>query len=107
MKEKEEDEQEEQHSVKQFSAVSPKVNTTDQSRVGLFTDIEKKTQICFHDTPGATYIKYGKFYSRHLITQAWSLLYRCDQAVFVVDSVKKLNEQVRAAVKRLKKSKQT
>lgn len=87
---------------KQISAVSEKSNTTYDTKLGIFTDIEQKTQIYVYDTPGATQVQYKKKKSRFLVTRAWGKLYEVDEALFVVDSVKRMTDSLKKAVLRLK-----
>jgi small GTP-binding protein len=81
------------------SAVSPKYNTTREPTKGILT--EQSTQLCFYDTPGAIGVD-NKADTKILITKAWNIMNECDKVLFVVDSVKHLNEALRSAVKRLR-----
>lgn len=55
------------------SAVSNKQNTTDEAATGVFTDIERKTQIVLTDTPGVTKAS-NSMRSSLLVTKAWNVL---------------------------------
>ena len=83
------------------SAVSNKYNTTFEATKGYFTDINRKVQLGFVDTPGVTKANRNMT-SRLLVSRAWNELPDNDLAIFVVDSVKRLDFEVREAVKRLK-----
>jgi GTP-binding protein Era len=83
-----------------LSAVSNKRATTDEAVTGVYTNIEKRTQIVFYDTPGIT--QYYKN-TRHFVTKAWEVLDTCDKALFVVDSVKRVDDAIKEALHRLKK----
>jgi len=85
-----------------ISAVSNKSNTTDEDIEGVYTNIEKRTQLIFHDTPGITKIWKS---SKHYVTRAWDVLDSCDKALFVIDSVKRVDDAIREALKRLKRMK--
>jgi GTPase Era involved in 16S rRNA processing len=37
-----------------ISAVSNKYNTTDEAVLGVYTDLNSKSQLCIYDTPGVT-----------------------------------------------------
>lgn len=84
------------------SAVSDKYNTTDEAVLGVFTDIERKTQIVLTDTPGAS--KASKsMRSNLLVTKAWNVLQDNEQAIFVVDAAKRMSFEVKQALIRLNK----
>ena len=83
-----------------LSAVSNKRATTDEAVTGVYTNIEKRTQIVFYDTPGITQ-NYKN--TRHFVTRAWEVLDTCDKALFVVDSVKRVDAAIKEALHRLKK----
>ena len=55
------------------SAVSDKYNTTWEATMGVFTDIERKTQIELTDTPGATKAS-NSMRSNLLVTKAWDVI---------------------------------
>jgi GTPase Era involved in 16S rRNA processing len=80
-----------------ISAVSNKTNTTDNSLMGLYTDIETKTQLHFWDTPGVTKAS-NSMRSSKLVTKAWDTIEESDQVMFVVDSVKRLSFEVRKSL---------
>ena len=87
-----------------ISAASPKAMTTAESVKGVFTNLETRTQLVFHDTPGA--IKSSKNYvSTHIQTKSWSILGEVDQVCFVVDSVKRVDFLVKESIKRLLRNK--
>lgn len=50
-------------------------------------------------------MQYKKKKSRFLVTRAWGKLYEVDEALFVVDSVKRMNDSLKKAVLRLKETK--
>ena len=56
---------------KHCSAVSGKSNTTDEVMKGIFTNIEKKTQLIFYDTPGIIQVYKG---TNSFVTEAWDQL---------------------------------
>ena len=85
-----------------ISAVSNKYNTTDEAKLGIYTDYESNSQICIYDTPGVTKAS-NSLKSKILITKAWEKIADADMAMFVVDSVKKLDFEVKEAVLRLKR----
>lgn len=82
------------------SAVSNKANTTDEAIVGAYTNIEKRTQLVFYDTPGI--VKRYKN-TKHYVTAAWDTLSNCDKALFVVDSTKRMDDSLKEALHRLKR----
>lgn len=84
---------------KELSAVSNKSHTTDKDVVGIYTNIEKKTQIVLHDTPGIARINK---HSNQFITRAWKILQECDKVLLVVDAVKRLDDPLREAIYRLR-----
>jgi ribosome biogenesis GTPase A len=55
---------------KNISAVSNKVNTTDEASKGIFTDVARKTQLALVDTPGVTKAS-NTMRSKLLVTRAW------------------------------------
>lgn len=71
---------------------------------GVFTDVERRTQVVFIDTPGAVKMN-NSMRSNLLVSKAWHHIYDQDLAIFVVDSVKRLSLDVRSAIVRLSKSK--
>jgi len=81
------------------SAVSPKYNTTRESTKGILT--EHNTQLCLYDTPGAIGVN-NNANTKILVTKAWNIMNECDKVLFVVDSVKHLNEALKSTVKRLR-----
>lgn len=83
-----------------ISAVSNKVNTTDDATLGVFTDIPSRTQLLIYDTPGVTKAS-NSLRSKLLVTKAWSTISDMDHVVFVVDSAKRLCFEVKEALKRL------
>ena len=87
-----------------ISAVSNKYNTTDEAKLGIFTDYNTKSQLCLYDTPGVTKAS-DSLKSKLLVTKAWDKIADADMAMFVVDGVKKLDVQVKEAIMRLKKFK--
>ena len=87
---------------KNISAVSNKVNTTDEASKGFFTDIARKTQLSLVDTPGVTKAS-NTMRSKLLVTRAWECIEEADQVIFVVDSAKRLSFEVKEALIRLKK----
>mmetsp|Transcript_17539 Transcript_17539/g.29587 ORF Transcript_17539/g.29587 Transcript_17539/m.29587 type:complete len:304 (+) Transcript_17539:458-1369(+) len=90
---------------KNVSAVSNKVNTTDEKVEGIMTDFDNKTQIIFTDTPGAVRPFSRSPRSNLLISKAWDALSETDMAIFVLDSVKRLNEEIKGSLIRLKNTK--
>ena len=87
-----------------ISAVSNKYNTTDEAKLGIFTDYNTKSQLCLYDTPGVTKASES-LKSKLLVTKAWEKIADADMVMFVVDGVKKLDMQVKEAILRLKKYK--
>ena len=85
-----------------ISAVSNKSNTTDEAIQGVYTNIENRTQLIFYDTPGITQLFKS---SKHFVTRAWETLDTCDKALFVVDSVKRVDDAIKEALRRLKRMK--
>jgi GTPase Era involved in 16S rRNA processing len=53
------------------SAVSDKYNTTDDKVLGIYTDMDIKTQIVLMDTPGVTKMN-NSIRSNLLVSKAWS-----------------------------------
>ena len=68
--------------------------------MGVFTDIESKTQLVLKDTPGVTKAS-NSMRSNLLVTRAWDCIEESDHVVFVVDSAKRLSFEVREALIRL------
>lgn len=91
---------------KEVSAVSNKVNTTQESTLGVYTDLERKTQLLFTDTPGVTKAS-NSMRSNLLVTKAWECIEESDTVVFVVDSAKRLSFEVREALIRLNRRAQS
>lgn len=91
---------------KTVSAVSNKSYTTDNSVLGVYTDLPTKTQLCLHDTPGATKA-FNNSKSSLLVTRAWETIEDCDKVIFVADAVKHVNTAIKDAVKRLRNSTRT
>lgn len=90
---------------REVSAVSNKVNTTQESTLGVYTDLERKTQLVFTDTPGVTKAS-NSMRSNLLVTRAWECIEESDHIVFVVDSAKRLSFEVREALIRLNRRSQ-
>ena len=86
------------------SAVSNKYNTTDEAIKGYTTDYESKCQLCLIDTPGVTKAS-NNLRSKLLVSKAWNKIEESDMVMFVVDSVRKLDVQVKESVIRLKRIK--
>ena len=84
------------------SAISNKYNTTYEETMGVFTDIERKTQIVLTDTPGATKAS-NSVRSNLLVTKAWGCIEENDQVIFVVDAAKRMSFEVKSALIRLNK----
>ena len=84
--------------------MSNKYNTTDEPILGVYTDYENKTQLCIHDTPGVTKAS-NSMRSKLLISKAWNKIEDSDMVMFVVDSVKKLDFEVKESILRLQKIK--
>ena len=53
------------------SAVSNKYNTTDEPKLGIYTDYQTNTQLCLIDTPGVTKAN-NSLRSNLLVTKAWN-----------------------------------
>ncbi len=51
-----------------------------------------------YDTPGIT---KTKAHSKHYITRAWDVIPDCDLLLFVYDAVKRIDDPVRHALRRL------
>ena len=85
---------------KGISSVSNKSNTTNKDIHGIYTNIESKTQILFHDTPGITRRFQG---TSQYTTIAWETLGDCDKVLLVVDSLKRLDDPLREVIQRLKR----
>ena len=85
-----------------ISAVSNKSNTTDEAIKGVYTNIEKRTQIVFYDTPGIIQVYKN---TRQYTTVAWDILSECDKALFIVDSTKNVDDSIKEALNRLKRIK--
>lgn len=84
-----------------ISAVSNKYNTTDEAKLGIYTDYDSKSQLCLFDTPGVTKAS-NSLKSKLLVSKAWSKIDDADMVMFVVDSVKKLDFEVRESILRLR-----
>lgn len=82
------------------SAVSDKYNTTDDTIKGIYTSFDSRTQIVMMDTPGVTKTS-NSMRSNLLVTKAWNEIPSQDLAIFMVDSVKRLSMDIKAAVVRL------
>lgn len=87
---------------RQISAVSNKVNTTDEAVLGVYTDLESRAQLVINDTPGVTKASQ-RLRSQLLVTKAWQTVKDSEHVVFVVDSCKRLSFEVRGALSRLQK----
>lgn len=87
---------------KSISAVSNKYNTTDEAKLGIYTDYDSKSQLCIYDTPGVTKAS-NSLKSKLLVSKAWNKIEDADLVMFVVDSVKKLDFEVKESILRLKK----
>jgi GTP-binding protein Era len=85
-----------------ISAVSNKYNTTDEAKLGIYTDYDTKAQLCLFDTPGVTKAS-NSLKSKLLVSKAWNKLEDSDMVMFVVDSVRKLDFEVRESILRLRK----
>jgi GTP-binding protein Era len=85
-----------------ISAVSSKAHTTGEKIEGSFTDLEKRTQLIFIDTPGAGR-SLNKMTSSKLVSREWGCLEESDLAMFVVDSVRRLDFDTKESLKRLNK----
>ena len=70
--------------------------------MGVFTDIERKTQIKLTDTPGATKAS-NSMRSNLLVTRAWDCIEENDQVIFIVDAAKRMSFEVKSALIRLNK----
>ena len=77
-----------------ISATSNKTNTTSEAAKGIFTDIERKTQLVFTDTPGVTKAS-NSMRSSLLVTKAWEEIEENDQVIFIVDAAKRLSFEVK------------
>lgn len=82
------------------SAVSDKYNTTDDTIKGIYTSFDSRTQIVMMDTPGVTKTS-NSMRSNLLVTKAWNEIPSQDLAIFMVDSVKRLSMDIKAAIVRL------
>ena len=80
-------------------AVSRKVNTTAKNQEGIKTI--NNTQIVFHDTPGII-STHGEL-TNSISTKGWEAISECAVTFFVVDAVKMLENDVKAACSRLQK----
>lgn len=89
---------------KNVSAVSDKYNTTDEATKGIYTQVEERTQLVLVDTPGVTRMN-NSLRSSLLISKAWDEIPNQDVALMVVDSVKRLSQDVKGAVVRLSHTK--
>lgn len=54
----------------------------------------------FYDTPG---ISKNKETSRYFVTKGWEVLSDCNKVLFIVDSVKMIDDYVRESLRRLNK----
>ena len=86
------------------SAISDKVNTTDEATMGVYTDLESRTQLVLTDTPGATKAS-NSLRSNLLVTKAWNSIEDSHSLIFVVDAAKRMSFEVKNAVVRLNKRK--
>ena len=77
-----------------ISAVSNKTNTTSEATMGVYTDMDRKTQLVFTDTPGVTKAS-NSLRSSILVTEAWECIEESDQVIFVVDAAKRLSFEVK------------
>lgn len=82
---------------RQLAAVSPKAGTTYEKEHGIVTDLENNLQFNFYDTPGAAHMRKFKK-DRNLQTKEWEILNDVDLAMFVADSVRKLDNDTRNAL---------
>lgn len=83
-----------------LSAISSKSHTTDEKLTGIYTDVEKSTQIIMYDTPGI-YHKNGK-HDRKYSNKAWKVMEEIDHALFVVDGAKKkLDDGIKEVIRKL------
>jgi len=83
-------------SQQQIAAVSPKYNTTREQYRGVFTDMERQTQIIFTDTPGIVQqAENRKRYFRTLVTEAVDSIDQesIDIVLLVVDAAAKLSNR--------------
>lgn len=83
-----------------YFSVSRKVNTTQDTQEGI--KVIENTQIIFHDTPGI--ISTHQERTNSISSKGWEVLDECDIALFVVDGVKILKNDVKAACNRLQKN---
>jgi GTPase len=86
---------------KNVSASSPRASTTDAAQFGVLTDVLNRTQLLVYDTPGFTRASKSAT-SKLLVTKAWETVDEVDHALFVVDCAKRLTNEVRDGLKRLK-----
>ena len=82
------------------SAVSNKYNTTSDPTLGVYTDVNHKTQLVFTDTPGVTKAS-NTMRSNLLMTKAWECIEENDMVIFVVDSAKRLSFEIKESLIRL------
>lgn len=82
------------------SVVSRKAHTTRRNDIIAKTD--GITQLIFYDTPGVVCTHESK--QRQIATLGWEVLNQTELAIFVVDAVKRLREDVLAAASRLQKT---
>ncbi|OMJ66388.1 hypothetical protein SteCoe_36780 [Stentor coeruleus] len=80
-----------------YFAVTRKANTTFQVQEGIKTI--DNTQIIFHDTPGI--ISSHGILTNKISTRGWQVIQDCQLTLFIVDAVKMLQNDVRAACSRL------
>jgi len=74
--------------------------------MGVYTDVARKTQLVFTDTPGVTKAS-NSMRSNLLVTRAWDCIEDNDHVVFVVDSAKRLSFEVKEALIRLNRRAQS
>lgn len=82
---------------KHISAVSNKASTTDEAIMGVYTDVQNRTQLLLFDTPGVVKAS-NSLRSKLLVTKAWSTIQESDHVLLIVDSVKRLNFEVKEAI---------
>ena len=85
---------------KELTASSNKKGTTDELKNLYY--VKGLTQIVLKDTPGATKID-NTLRSQKLVSKWWGWISSADLTLFVVDSVKRLDFDVKAAAHRLSK----
>ena len=82
---------------KHISAVSNKASTTDEAIMGVYTDVQNRTQLLLFYTPGVVKAS-NSLRSKLLVTKAWSTIQESDHVLLIVDSVKRLNFEVKEAI---------